>query len=64
MDGRVEACVLYCDIRMQVGGAMPEQYDSLWLEQRFVSLEEPGWAVTGQDREVHVGRLAGGRALP
>jgi hypothetical protein len=43
---------------------MPEQHDSGGLEQRSILVEQPGRTVAGQDREIHVGRLAGWRALP
>ncbi len=58
----MEAGVLAGDLWVKFGGAMTEQHDSCWLEQRSFSLEEPG--VAREDREVHVGRLAGWRALP
>jgi hypothetical protein len=44
---------------VKLGGTMPEQCDGGRLEQRFVSLEQPGGAVAREDREIHVGRFAG-----
>jgi hypothetical protein len=42
---------------------MPEQHDSGWFEQRSVAWEEPGRTVAGEYGELHVGRLAGRRAV-
>ena len=64
MDCWVEASVLVGDVGVKLVWAMPEQHNSGRLEQRSVLLEQPGRTVAGQDREIHVGRLAGWRALP
>ena len=63
VDGWVEAGVLAGDVGVKLGGAMPEQHDSGRLDERSVALEQPARAVAREDREVHVGRLAGWRAL-
>ena len=63
-DRRVETGVLTGYVGVKLGGPMPEQHDVGRLEQRPVSIEQPGRAVTGEDRELHIGRLARRGALP
>jgi hypothetical protein len=63
-DGWVEAGVLAGHVGVKLGRAEPEQHDSGRVEQRAVSLEQSGRAMTGENRELHVGRLAGRRTLP
>ena len=43
---------------------MPEQDDGGWLDQGSFTFEQGGRPVASKDREIHIGRLAGWRALP
>lgn len=52
------------DVGVKLGRTMSEQDHSRRLEQWSVWLEQPGRAVAREDRQVHVGRLAGWGALP
>ena len=65
MDRRVQPPALEGDVGAELGGAMAEQGHRGRLERwaPLVSLEQAVRAVAGEDRQLHVGRLAGRRGL-